>query len=110
MSDKSEEATPKRLRKAMEEGDSGQSAFAAQSAAFVVCVSLVSGAARLLPARSGDALRAAISHAALASPRAVVDAPSLASEVLLLAAPVLTGALIAGAAASVVQTGGFIAT
>jgi flagellar biosynthesis protein FlhB len=110
VSDKTEEPTPKRLKKAREEGDSGQSPFAAQAVAFVVAVALVPGALRLLVTRSGDALRAAIGHAADASPRGVVSTSALASEVLLLAVPVLTGALVAGAAASVVQTGGFIAT
>ena len=48
MSDKTEEPTPKRLRKAREDGDSGTSAFLAQSVAFVVAVSLLPAAARAL--------------------------------------------------------------
>jgi flagellar biosynthesis protein FlhB len=110
MSDKTEEATPRRLRKAQEDGDSGQSAFLAQSVAFVVAVSLVPGAVRLLASRSADGLRAAITRAADASPRAALDTAAVATEVLVLAVPVLLGALVAGAAASVVQTGGFVAT
>ena len=110
MSEKTEEATPKRLRKAQEEGDSGQSAFASQSVAFLVAVSLVPGAAAMLVTRSADGLRAAIEHAADASPAATVDAAALAGDLVLLAVPVLLGAAIASAVTSAVQTGGFIAT
>jgi len=110
LSDKTEEATPKRLRKAREEGDSGQSPQASQALAFVVALSLVPGAARLVATRSADGLRAAIAQAGAASPRASLDANELATELVLLAVPVLLGALVASAAASVVQTGGFVAS
>jgi flagellar biosynthesis protein FlhB len=109
VSDKTEEPTPKRLRRAKEEGDSGQSAFAAQAVAFVVAVSLVPSTARLLSTRSVEGLSRAIEYAGAASPRATLDAVALGTEIVALAAPVLLGALVAGAAASVVQTGGFIA-
>ncbi len=110
MSEKTEEATPKRLRKAQEDGDSGQSAFASQAVAFLVAVALVPGAAAMLVSRSADGLRAAIAHAADVSPGAAVDAGALAGDLVLLAVPVLLGAAIASAVTSAVQTGGFIAT
>ena len=110
MSDKTEEATPKRLQKAREEGDSGQSTYASQSLAFFVAVALVPGAVRLLVSRSSDGLRAAIAEAGAAQPSAALDTGRIASDLVLLAVPVLLGAAIAAAAASVVQTGGFMAT
>jgi flagellar biosynthesis protein FlhB len=110
LSEKTEEATPKRLKKAQEEGDSGQSAFASQSVAFLVAVSLVPGAVALLAVRSQEALRAAIGRAADVSPVAHVDTAALGADVVMLAVPVLLGAGIAAAVTSVVQTGGIVAT
>lgn len=110
MSEKTEEATPKRLKKAQEEGDSGQSAFASQAVAFLVAVALVPGAVAMLATRSADRLRAALAHAADASPTPAVGTAALAADVILLAVPVLLGAAIASAAATVAQTGGVIAS
>ena len=50
MSEKTEEATPQRLRKAAEDGDSGVSSFASQAIGFMV-------AAALLPAATTAAAR-----------------------------------------------------
>jgi flagellar biosynthesis protein FlhB len=109
VSDKTEEATPRRLRKAREEGDSGASAYAAQAVAFVVAVALVPSAVRALAAWATDALRASI--AAAATPGAArFDAESLATAVVALTFPVLVAAGIAGAVAHVVQTGGAVAS
>lgn len=109
MSDKTEEPTPRRLQKAKEEGDSGTSAYAAQAVAFLVALALVPAAVRALALDSSDALRAAIAHAADGSPT-VGDASIVAERVLVLTVPVLVAAAVAGAAAQLVQTGGFIAT
>ncbi len=109
MSDKTEEATPRRLRKAREEGDSGASAYAAQALAFVVAVALVPSAVRALVTWSAAALRAAIAEAATHG-QARFDAESLATAVVALTFPVLVAAGIAGAVAHVVQTGGTVAT
>ena len=109
MSDKTEEATPRRLRKAREEGDSGASAYAAQAVAFVVAVALVPSAVRALAAWASEGLRAAI--AAAATPGAArFDPESLATAVVALTFPVLVAAGIAGAVAHVVQTGGTVAS
>lgn len=108
MSDKTEEATPRRLRKAREEGDSGASAYAAQALAFVVAVALVPAAVRALATRSAGALRGAIAQAAHPEVGRV-DAMELATTVLALTLPVLVAAGIAGAVAHVVQTGGAVA-
>jgi flagellar biosynthesis protein FlhB len=109
VADKTEEATPRRLRKAREEGDSGASAYAAQALAFVVAVALVPSAVKALAAWAADGLRAAIAHAA-APGEARFDAESLATAVVALTFPVLVAAGIAGAVAHVVQTGGVVAS
>jgi flagellar biosynthesis protein FlhB len=112
MSEKTEEATPKRLRKAREEGDSGASAFAAQAVAFLVAVTLVPMAARALVGRVEGDVRAAIASArggAVDAARAI-DAEAIAVEIATLALPVLVAAAIAGSVVSLVQTGGFVAT
>lgn len=108
MSDKTEEPTPRRLRRAREEGDSGASSYLAQSIAFVVAVALVPAAARALAVRAGDDLRIAIAAANAGAVR--FDPLSLATTVLALSFPVLVAAGIAGGIAFAVQTGGVVAT
>ena len=110
MSEKTEEPSPKRLRMAQEEGDSGQSAFAAQAVAFVVAVALVPSAVRATAFWTSSALSTAIARAADRAPTASVDTGAIAADVILLAAPVVVAALVAGSVASLVQTGGFFAT
>jgi flagellar biosynthesis protein FlhB len=109
VSDKTEEASPRRLRKAREEGDSGASAYAAQALAFVVAVALVPTAVRALASWAAGALRATIAQAAVHG-TARFDAESLATTVVALTFPVLVAAGIAGAVAHVVQTGGAVAS
>jgi type III secretion protein U len=110
VSAKTEEPTPKRLRKAREEGDSGASAFAAQAVAFVVAVTLLPAAARAVTGRAADMLHAAIAHAAEPAPDARIDIGATAMDLLALSLPLLVGVGIAGATASAVQTGGLFAT
>jgi type III secretion protein U len=112
VSDKTEQATPRRLRKAREEGDSGASVYAAQAAAFVVAVAVVPSAVRALAARAADDLRAAMAQTG--SPGggagARFDAVSLATTVLALCLPLLVAAGLTGAVAHAVQTGGVVAS
>lgn len=110
MSDKTEEATPKRLRKAQEEGNSPLSTFASQSVAFLCAVAIAPAAAAALAADASDGLRSAFGEAAKASPSVHVDAIAIASSVVALSAPVLAVAAATGAVTSLVQTGGVIAT
>ncbi len=109
MSDKTEEATPKRLRKAREEGDSGVSTQAAQAVAFLVTVALAPAAIGALAARSSDSLKAAILRAGDATP-VVPDPTSIAMPIIALVVPMLLAAGAASAVVQVVQTGGFIAS
>ncbi|HVH46188.1 MAG TPA: EscU/YscU/HrcU family type III secretion system export apparatus switch protein [Labilithrix sp.] len=110
MSDKTEEPTPKRLRKAQEEGDSPLSTFASQSVAFVCAVAIAPVAVLALATQAGGDLRVALSRAADVAPSASCDPTVLATSVVLLSAPVLAAAAITGAVTSLVQTGGVIAT
>ncbi|MBX3227995.1 MAG: EscU/YscU/HrcU family type III secretion system export apparatus switch protein [Labilithrix sp.] len=110
MSDKTEEPTPKRIRKAQEEGNSPLSTFASQSVAFLCAIAIAPAAAAALAARSGDDLRAAIGQAAALTPSAHLDTMSLAGGVLMMSAPILGVAAVTGAVTSLVQTGGVIAT
>jgi flagellar biosynthesis protein FlhB len=110
VSAKTEEPTPKRLRKAKEDGDSGASAFAAQAVAFVVAVTLLPPLVRTLAGRSTEALHAAIAHAGDAEPPSSVSAGSVARDLLRLTLPLLVGVAIAGGAAGAVQTGGLFST
>jgi type III secretion protein U len=109
LSDKTEQPTPKRLRKAREDGDAGASVYAAQSVAFLVAVVLAPGAVRATAAHAASALRATMAGAGSAVVRADRFAPwDLVSTVLALVAPLLAGAAAAGAVAQVAQTGGFV--
>jgi type III secretion protein U len=110
LSDKTEEPTPKRLRKAQEEGDSPQSSFASQALAFLCAVAIAPAAVSALAARSSTDLRAAIARAAEVSPTISFDPAPVAGAVLVLALPIVAAAGVAGAVASVVQSGGIIAT
>ena len=110
MSDRTEEPTPKRLRKAQEEGQSPLSAFASQSVAFVSVVAIAPAAIAALSSRATADLRAAIARAGEASVELRLDPTALAETVVLLAAPILIAAAAASAAGSLVQTGGIIAT
>jgi flagellar biosynthesis protein FlhB len=108
--DKTEEPTPRRLRKAREEGDSGASAYASQAVSFTVAVALAPAVAGALAAWATGAVRSAVSAAAtpgVAAPR--FDPLGLATSVVALTAPVLFAAGIAGVVAHAVQTGGVIA-
>ena len=110
MSDKTEEATPKKLRKAQEEGDSPISAFASQSVAFLAAVALAPAAIAALASRTTTDLRAAIAHAGDARPVTGFDPVAFALAVVSLTVPILAAAGVAAAVASVVQSGGIIAT
>ena len=116
MSDKTEDPTPRRLRKARAEGDSGVSSYAAQSIAFVVAVAMVPEAVRALANHASAGLRAAIAHASGARASGVAplalpfDPTAFATSVLSLVVPALLVVGLAGGVAHVVQTGGAVAT
>ncbi|CAN5914776.1 type III secretion system export apparatus subunit SctU [soil metagenome] len=110
MSDKTEEATPKRLRKAQEEGDSPISAFASQSVAFLCAVGVAAAAITALASHAGGDLRAATARAEDPTIAVAFDPLPLATAVITLTAPILLAAGVAAAVTSVVQSGGIVAT
>ncbi len=110
---KSEEPTPRRLRRAREEGDSGASAYASQAVGLLVAVLLVPAAVAALASRVESRLRELLTAAADAPPPVAVialEARRAAIDVLALALPVLLAVALAAGAAQLVQTGGVLAT
>jgi flagellar biosynthesis protein FlhB len=110
MPDKTEAPTPRRLRKAREEGDSGVSAYAAQAVAFVVAVALAPSAVRALAERASADLRHAIAQSATFPVAPRLDPSDLATTVAAIILPMLCAVGIAGAVAQLLQTGGIVAT
>lgn len=104
MSDKSEEPTPQRLRKAREQGDSPISQPLTQALAFVVAVALAPAAIAATLARSAELLPRAIEN-----PGAPHAPLALALDVLVLSLPIVAAAALAGGLAGAVQAGGVIA-
>jgi flagellar biosynthesis protein FlhB len=109
MPDKTEEPTPKRLRKAREEGDSGVSTHAAQAVAFLVAVTLAPAAIGALVVTSTDLLKVAIERAKDAT-QALPDPMGVAMPVIILVVPLLLAVGAASAVVQFVQTGGFVAS
>src|ERR1700720_569424 len=103
---KSEDATPRRLKKAREEGDSGVSAYAAQAVAFLAIVAILPGAVRAVADAASHDIVAAIGSAAERPVSVSVDPAAIAARIVGLAAPVLVVAVLASAVTLVVQTGG----
>ena len=108
MSEKTEEPTPKRLRKAREDGDSGTSAFAGQTLGFLVAIAIVPSALRAVGSWGADALRHSIEAASHPLVHVDLDPPWLARTVLALTVPALLAVGVAGGAAGLVQSGGMI--
>jgi flagellar biosynthesis protein FlhB len=109
-SDKTEEATPRRLRKAREEGDSGASSYAAQAVGFVVAIALVPAVVRATASGAAEGLRAAVREIGTTDVVVHLDVPRLAMAVVALCVPVLIAAGVAAGIVHLVQTGGVIAS
>ena len=104
MSDKTEAPTPRRLRRARQEGDNPISASLTQALVFLVVLALVPSAFRLVAERVTLRLREALSF------QAVSFSPStLALDVALLSLPLLLAGALIASAAGVAQTGGSVA-
>jgi flagellar biosynthesis protein FlhB len=99
MSDKTEEPTPRRLRKAQQEGDSAVSAALGQSLGFLLVLALLPALFGALAAAAGSALRAAIVSGN-------ADLANAAQSWLVLSLPVLATAAAVSALLGFVQTGG----
>jgi flagellar biosynthesis protein FlhB len=103
MSEKTEQPTPRRLRKALERGDSPVSPALVQSVSLLVAVLLAPALAAATATLSGKRLVAAIHGAPPPAPLGV------AADVLLLLAPLSTCAALGALVAGLVQTGGHVA-
>jgi flagellar biosynthesis protein FlhB len=101
MSDKTEEPTPRRLKKAREQGNSAVSAALGQGVGFLVVLALLPALLVALTVSAGTALRAAI----LDGP-SETDALAAAWHWLALSAPVLGASAVVSAILGFVQTGG----
>jgi flagellar biosynthesis protein FlhB len=104
MSDKTEQPTPRRLRRAREQGDSPLSAALVQAVGFAVALALTPPAITALAAAAAEELRAAI----LGSGAALSPLES-ALLVITLTAPLLLGVALTSALVGGVQTGGVVA-
>jgi len=103
MSDKTEQATPKRLAKARREGDSPISAALSQSVGFIAALPVVGGVVALATEQAGALLSAALHH-----PSEPASPTTIARVVLSISLPLVAVATTASAAASIVQTGSAI--
>jgi flagellar biosynthesis protein FlhB len=102
VSDKTEEPTPRRLKKARESGDSPASLALAQSAALVAAILLLPGAVGAASQRFGELVNQALSGGARP------NAAALAFDVVALSAPLLVGVAAVSALLMFVQTGGVV--
>ncbi len=105
MSDKTEEPTPKRLKKAREDGDSPISAALVQAAGFVVAITLAPAAVAATAGRATARLQAALEH-----PLQAFSPMGLALDVLTLSLPLIAAAALVGSVVGFIQTGGIVAT
>lgn len=104
MSDKTEEPTFRRLKKARDEGDVGASPFASQALGFIVAAALASSAVLATISTMGERLRATITG----------DLPPLSTEelafrTLTLVLPLLLAIGLTSALATMIQTGALFA-
>lgn len=103
MSDKTEDPTPRRLRKAREEGDSPVSAALVQGLGFVAAVAIAPAAVGAAAARVAELVPRAIRE-----PGAPLSSVELAREVVLLCAPLLAAVALVSLVTGFVQTGGMV--
>ncbi|HEX7666519.1 MAG TPA: EscU/YscU/HrcU family type III secretion system export apparatus switch protein [Polyangiaceae bacterium] len=109
MSEKTENATPKRLAKARREGDAGASPFAARSVALLAVLTVLPAGVTATIAWFADAMKAAITQAATRPDLSSFDPTAPARAVVTLAAPLLLIAAVASTAATWAQTGAVFA-
>ncbi|HEX5101546.1 MAG TPA: EscU/YscU/HrcU family type III secretion system export apparatus switch protein [Polyangiaceae bacterium] len=105
MAEKTEEPTPRRLRRARAEGDGPLSAAFGQSFALLVAVLLVPGTLAATSARAASLLRTTLGSGL---PGAGSAASTLATEVISLSAPLLLAVAGTAVALGWVQTGGVV--
>lgn len=110
MSDRTEEPTPRRLRRAREEGDAGVSTYGAQAVSFTVAVALVPGLVGATVTAATSGLQRAIALANAHAPRPAFDAGAFAGSIVLVTAPFLFAVAATSGVVQAVQAGGVLAT
>lgn len=110
MSDKTEEPTPKRLRKAREDGDSGVSRELGSGLGFLLGTALAAGALAALSESATTMVHAGFAAARAKTPEVSLDPSVVAKAVLLHVVPMLLCVGLTSAVAAIVQTGGVLAT
>lgn len=109
MTEKTEQPTPRRLRKARDEGDSGASSYATQAVAFLVAVAVAPAAGIATAERVTQDLRAVIRASTVATGVLLrFEPPHLAGEVVALTAPILAAAAVAALLVHAAQTSGIV--
>lgn len=108
MSEKTEQPTARRLRRARSEGDSGASPYATQSVAFLVAVVLAPAAAGATAERTSLDLRAAMQAVVTPGTLPRIDSFHLASEIIGLTAPLLAAVGLGAAVVHAAQTSGVV--
>jgi flagellar biosynthesis protein FlhB len=92
------------------EGDSGASLFASQAVALVAAVAVLPPAVRAVAARIEERIRDGIRESVAPRAAAGFDLSGAAKDVLVLSLPLLVAIAVATTAASLLQTGGVLAT
>lgn len=110
MSEKTEEPTPKRLQKAREEGDSGQSSALSQGFGFLVGTFALPGAIAASIGLIRPLLMTGLRSAAAFEPHVSFQTTQILGIVVLAPLPLLATVAMASGLTSFVQTGGFLAT
>lgn len=108
MTEKTEQPTPRRLRRARDEGDSGASPYATQAVAFLVAVVLAPAAGVATAERASRDLRAAMQVVVPSAAMSRLDPFRLAFEIIGLTAPLLAAVALAAAVAHGAQTAGAV--
>jgi flagellar biosynthesis protein FlhB len=110
MSDRTEEPTPRRLRRAAREGDAGVSAYAGQAVSFLAAVALAPALAKATVSTASSSLLQALASAGRSSPSAAFDPNALARSVLILSVPFVLAVAASSAVVQAIQAGGVLAT
>lgn len=103
MSDKTEDPTPRRLRKAREDGDSPVSSALVQGFGFLVAVAVAPAALTATAARAADRIARSID-----SPGVGISAVDIARDVTTLTLPLVGAAGLAALSVGLVQSGGVV--
>jgi flagellar biosynthesis protein FlhB len=108
VSDRTEAPTPRRLRRARDEGDSGASAYASQAAAFVAAAALMPALVAEVPSTATSLLSEALARASRPGGPLAFDVVALVERLASLLIPVLLGVGLVAGVCHLVQTGGVV--